>query len=151
VINKKVRRTTTVRTFFAIVVAATALGAAVLTGISETSASASPHGIVTLGATNEGGSGSSNGEATGILDILAAPCAVAVTQTTYEHLMARITLTRDAKVVARWEIFGKQRIAWVEPVGIYSIRSNQPTMTKSVRVVVTSSHVAEVRLIPACK
>jgi hypothetical protein len=53
--------------------------------------------------------------------------------------------------VARWERFGKQRIAWVEPVGVYSIRSNQPTMTKSVRVVVTSSHVAEVQLMPACK
>jgi len=37
----------------------------------------------------------------------------------------------------------------VEPVGVYSIRSNQPTMTKSQRVVVTQSHVAKVFLMPA--
>ena len=151
VIDKNLRRTPTVRTVFAIVVATTALLAAVFAGISEASASGSPHGIVTLGDTNEGGSGSSNGPATGILDILAGPCAIAVTEATYEHLTARITLTKDAKVVARWKTFGEQRIAWVEPVGVYSIRSNQPTMTRSVRVVVTSSHVTEVRLMPACK
>jgi len=111
----------------------------------------SAHGIVLLGQTNEGGSGSSSGAASGILDIFAGPCAVGVSENTYKRLTARITLSEDAAVVAQWKIFGEQRIAWVEPVGVYSIRSNQPTMTKSQRVDVTQSHVAKVFLMPACK
>jgi hypothetical protein len=74
-----------------------------------------------------------------------------VTEATYKHLASRITLTKDSRVVAQWEIYGEQRIAWVEPVGVYSIHSNQSTMTKNVRVVVSSSRVAEVRLMPGCK
>ena len=149
--NKTLRKLLTRRSVFTIVVAAMALIAIVQVGTSATYASEPLHGIVMIGNTNEGGSGSSNGPATGLLDILAGPCAVAQSEASYEHRKARITLSRDGKVVARWETFGEQRIAWVEPVGVYSIRSNQPTMTKSVRVVITPSHVAEIRLLPACK
>jgi hypothetical protein len=148
---KNIRRNSTARTTVAIVVVVAALIGALQIGISTASASGASHGIVTLGKTNEGGSGSSRGAATGIVDILAGPCAVAVSEAAYERLSARITLSKGAKVVAQWKIFGEQRIAWVEPVGVYSIRSNQPTMTKSVRVAITPSQVATVRLIPACK
>ncbi len=150
-IDKNFRSVEITRIGLAIAVATAAIVATLFTGIREVAASGSPHGIVTLGKTNEGGSGSSNGPATGILNILAGPCASAVREATYEEMTSLITLTKDAKVVARWEIYGKQRIAWVEPVGVYSIRSNQPTMTKGIRIVVSSSNVAEVRLMPACK
>ena len=123
-------------------------------GVTLATASAAPvvrHGIVPIGSTNEGGSGGHPGPATGLLDITAGPCAGLVTEATYVHLPSRITLLQNFKVVAQWEIYGEQRIAWVEPVGVYSIRSNQPTAKKDMRVVVSSSHVATVRLMPACK
>ena len=45
------------------------------------------------------------------MDIVAGACAGAVTEATYERLASRITLTKDSKVVAQWEIYGEQRIA----------------------------------------
>lgn len=144
------RRSITV-TVVAILVAVAALIGLLQNGGPRATAPSASRGVVPLGLTNEGGSGSSRGPATGIVDILAGPCATAVTEATYEHLASRITLSKDSKVVAQWEIYGQQRIAWVEPVGVYSIYSNQSTMTKSVRLVVSSSRVAEVRLMPACK
>jgi hypothetical protein len=123
-------------------------------GVTSATASAAAvvhHGIVPIGSTNEGGSGGKPTTATGLLDITAAPC-VGIVQTAkeYESIPSRITLLHGSKVVARWEIYGEQRIAWVEPVGTYLIHSNQPAVTKDVRVVVSSSHVAVVRLIPGC-
>ncbi|MHB2028668.1 MAG: hypothetical protein ACYCPT_07605 [Acidimicrobiales bacterium] len=149
--NPKSRRVTSSKVVaIALVLAALVVGVLPI-GISLATASGVPHGIVLLGSTNEGGSGSSRGPATGIVDIVAGPCAGAVAEATYEHLASRITLRKDSKVVAQWEIYGEQRIAWVEPVGVYSIHSNQNTTPKSRRVVVSSSRVAEVRLMPACK
>jgi hypothetical protein len=113
-------------------------------------ASGVAHGIVPLGSTNEGGSGGSR-KLTGILDITGAPCVgIALSEREYESIPSRITLLRGAKVVARWEIYGQQRIAWVEPVGSYFIHSNQSTVTKNVRVMVSSTHVATVNLIARC-
>lgn len=150
-LTENLQRRSTASAVVAIVVAVAALVGTLQIGIPLASASGAPHGIVTLGSTNEGGSGSSRGPATGIVDIIAGPCASIVTEATYERLASRITLTKDSKVVAQWEIYGEQRIAWVEPVGVYSIHSNQSTTPKSVRVVVSSSRVALVRLMPACK
>ena len=144
------RRSTTVTVVAILVVVAVLIGFLQNGGPRVTAPSAS-RGVVPLGLTNEGGSGSSRGPATGIVDILAGPCATAVTEATYEHLASRITLSKDSKVVAQWEIYGQQRIAWVEPVGVYSVHSNQSATPRRVRVVVTSSQVAEVRLIPGCK
>jgi hypothetical protein len=118
---------------------------------TASAATAVHHGIVPIRSTNEGGSGGP-GPATGILDITAGPC-VGIVQSTreYESIPSRITLRHGSKVVARWDIYGQQRIAWVEPVGTYLIHSNQPpTVNKEVRVVVSSSHVATVRLMPDC-
>jgi hypothetical protein len=111
-----------------------------------------PHGIVPIGSTNEGGSGWPKGPATGILDITAGPCVGIIPSIKeYESIPSRITVRHGSKVVAKWEIYGQQRIVWVEPVGTYLIHSNQPlTVNKVVRVVVTSSHVANVRLLSGC-
>ena len=149
--NLQSRRATSSKVLtIAVAVAALVIGCLQI-GIPLAAASGDPHGVVPLVSTNEGGSGSSRGPATGIVDIVAGPCATIVTESTYEHLASRITLTKDSKVVAQWEIYGEQRIAWVVPVGAYSIRSNQIRMPKSVPIVVSSSRVAEVRLMPACK
>ena len=149
--NQQSRRTTSSRVAAAIAVAAALVFGTLQLGDSLATASSAPHGIVPLGSTNEGGAGSSRGPATGIVDIVAGACAGAVTEATYERLASRITLTKDSKVVAQWEIYGEQRISWVEPIGTYSARSNQITLPRSVRLVVSSSRVAEVRLMPACK
>lgn len=146
--NQQSRRTTSSRVAAAIAVAAALVFGTLQLGDSLATASSAPHGA---GSTNEGGAGSSRGPATGIEDIVAGACAGAVTEATYERLASRITLTKDSKVVAQWEIYGEQRIAWVEPIGTYSARSNQITLPRSVRLVVSSSRVAEVRLMPACK
>jgi len=144
------KRSTTI-TFVAILVVVAASVGVLQIGSPLATASNAPQGVVPLGSTNEGGSGSSRGPATGIVDIIAGPCAGMVKEATYEGLTSRIKLTKDSKVVAQWEIHGRQRIAWVEPVGVYSIHSNQSTTLKRVRVVVSPSRVAEVRLMPACK
>jgi hypothetical protein len=149
--NLQSRRATSSKVVAIVVAVAALVVGGLQIGIPLATASGEPHGIVPLGSTNEGGSGSSRSSTTGIVDIVAGPCATIATEATYEHLASRITLTKDSKVVAQWEIYGEQRIAWVEPVGVYSIRSNQITMPKSVPVVVSSSRVAEVRLMPACK
>jgi hypothetical protein len=114
-------------------------------------ASGTGHGIVPIGLTNEGGSGGGK-QITGILDIVAAPCVgVATSEKAYEAIPSRITLLRGSKVIARWEIYGQQRIAWVEPVGTYFMHSNQSTVTTNVRVIVSSSRVATVNLIARCQ
>lgn len=146
--NQQSRRTTSSRVAAAIAVAAALVFGTLQLGDSLATASSAPHGA---GSTNEGGAGSSRGPATGIEDIVAGACAGAVTEATYERLASRITLTKDSKVVAQWEIYGEQRIAWVEPIGTYSARSNQITLPRSVRLVVSSSRVTEARLMPACK
>lgn len=146
--NQQSRRTTSSRVAAAIAVAAALVFGTLQLGDSLATASSAPHGA---GSTNEGGAGSSRGPATGIVDIVAGACAGAVREATYERLASRITLTKDSKVVAQWEIYGEQRISWVEPIGTYSARSNQITLPRSVRLVVSSSRVAEVRLMPACK
>jgi hypothetical protein len=110
-----------------------------------------PHGVVPIGQTNEGGSGTGTGSATGVLDITAAPCVGIALKKTYESLPTRITLLRGSKAVASWEIYGEQRIAWVEPVGTYRIHSNQYPAKRDVSVVVSTVRPAKADLIPHCK
>jgi hypothetical protein len=138
-----------------------AIGVLVSSGIltsTATSAATSVRGIELLGSTNEGGTGSPSGPRTGILDITAGPCSVLTTLETYEHMPSLITLLHGSAVVAKWRIFGEQRIAWVEPVGNYLIRSNQfptssrqsdKTRDRSIRV--STAKPAVVNLMPACK
>ena len=98
-------------------------GAVLFNAQSSDATSVAPHGIVPIGATNEGTNGAPHGPATGILDISAAPCVGVATVKVYEALPSRITVLHGTKVVARWEIYGMQRIAWVEPVGTYLVHS----------------------------
>lgn len=126
-------------------------GAALFNAQSSDATSVAPHGIVLIGATNEGTNGASHGPATGILDISAAPCVGAATVKVYEALPSRITLLHGTKVVARWEIYGMQRIAWVEPVGTYLVHSNQSGAKRNVTIVVLSAHPAKANLVPSCK
>lgn len=113
--------------------------------------STAPHGIVPIGQTNEGGSGSGTGPATGLLDITAAPCVGIALQNAYESLPTRITLLQGSKVVARWEIYGEQRIAWIEPVGTYRVHSNQFSAKRYVLMVVSAARPAKADLVPICK
>jgi hypothetical protein len=107
------------------------------------------HGIVPLGTTNEGSSGAYI-QPGGILDILAGPCNGSVSNKEYESLPSIVTLSKGSKVVAQWEIFGEKRIAWVEPVGKYSIRTDQTPFTTNESIAVSASHEAMVDLLPAC-
>lgn len=118
---------------------------------SESSASApAPHGVVPVGATNEGRSGSPYGPATGIIDITASPCVPVIRSVKkYESYRSRITLLQGSRIIARWDVYGMQRIAWVEPVGSYEVRSSAPfTPKKPVRV--SSSRVARVDMTSQC-
>jgi hypothetical protein len=118
---------------------------------TEASPSSEHHGIVSLGTTNEGGSGAYTQPATGgILDILAGPCNGSVSNKQYESLPSIVTLSKGSMVVAQWEIYGEQRIAWVEPVGKYSIRTDQTPFTKNQFISVSASHDTKVDLLPAC-
>jgi hypothetical protein len=128
------------------------LGGALLFNVHRSAAgSIAPHGIVPIGTTNEGGSGAFNHPATGgILDITAGPCSPLTSSKIYESLPSRVTLLRGSTIVAQWEIYGEQRIAWIEPVGRYFIRTNQTPFKKNTSVVITASHNASVDLLPAC-
>ena len=118
---------------------------------SEASQVGVHHGIVPRGTTNEGGTGAYDQPATGgILDILAGPCNGSVSNKQYESLPSLVTLSQGSRSVAQWEIYGEQRIAWVEPVGKYSIRTDQTPFTKNQSLTVSASHVTRVDLLPAC-
>ncbi len=124
----------------------------VLTDAHRSAASSTaPHGIVPIGQTNEGGSGLGTGPATGLLDITAAPCVGLALKKTYKSLPTRITLLHGSKVIARWEIYGEQRIAWIEPIGTYRVHSNQYSAHRYVAVVVSRARPAKADLVPHCK
>lgn len=126
-------------------------GALLFDAHRSAASSIAPHGIVPIGTTNEGGSGAYSQPATGgILDITAGPCTGIASSKIYESLPLRVTLLRGSTIMAQWEIYGEQRIAWVELVGKYSIRTNQTPFTKDQTVVVSTSHNASVDLLPAC-
>jgi Protein of unknown function (DUF4232) len=119
--------------------------------VSGTGRTAAARGIVPIGTTNEGGSGLPNGPATGILDITAGPCVGMALPKVYESLRSLITLRHGSRVVASWNIYGEQRIAWVEPAGIYTVSSNQPTANRPVTIIVSRVRMVKVDLMPACK
>lgn len=127
------------------------LGSSVLWLGEPASATKAPYGIVPLGSTNEGFPGGANGATTGILDISGGPCiGPVITHQKEERLATRITLYRGAKVVAQWEIYGEQRIAWVEPVGTYSVSASDFQNGSKVPIVVSTSKNAAVNLNPGC-
>lgn len=133
------------------VIAAVLIGALLLDSGRSGAGSLAPHGVVPIGSTNEGGAGAfSQPSPGGIIDITAGPCTADTSSKTYETISSRVTLLRRSKVVAKWEIYGEQRIAWVVPVGEYFVRSSQPPFTKPQMVIVSRSRVATVNLLPAC-
>lgn len=127
------------------------LGSSVLGLGAAASAAKEPYGIVPLGSTNEGFPEGANSATTGILDISGGPCiGPAITHQKEERLTTRITLYHGATAIARWEIYGEQRIAWVEPVGTYSVSASDFQNAEPVHFVVTTAKVASVNLNPGC-
>ncbi len=152
--NSRKTRIRSIAKLVALAFASTAvLGATTLlmdTSVSVASSSV-PHGIIPIGSTNEGGSGAPSGPVTGILDISVAPCVgVATSVAEYETLRSVITLKSGSEKVAEWDAYGSQRIAWVEPVGTYRIRSNQPTVNHYVTIHVSSTRTTKVSLAAVC-
>jgi hypothetical protein len=142
-------RIAAVATAFAAIVALSGVFLAVQQ--SAASQSGAHHGIVLLGTTNEGGSCAyAQPPIGGILDILAGPCNGSVSSKQYESLPSIVTLSKGSRVVAQCEIYGEQRIAWVEPVGKYLIRTDQTPFTKNESIAVSSSRDTKVDLLPAC-
>jgi hypothetical protein len=127
------------------------LGVSVLSLGEPASAAKAPYGIVPLGSTNEGFPNGANGATTGILVISGGPCIGPVIKNQKaDRLATRITLYRGVTVLARWEIYGEQKIAWVEPVGNYSVSASDFQNGGKVHVAVTSSTNATVNLNPGC-
>jgi len=127
------------------------LGVSVLSLGEPASAAKEPYGIVPLGSTNEGLSNGANGANTGILVISGGPCIGPVIKNQKaDRLATRITLYRHATVVARWEIYGEQKIAWVEPVGNYSVSASDFRNGAKVHIGVTTTTNATVNLNPGC-
>ena len=115
------------------------------------SAAKEPYGIVPLGNTNEGFRGGSNSSTTGILVISGGPCiGPVITHQKEERLATRITLYHGATVIARWEIYGEQQIAWVEPIGHYSVSASDFQNGAKVSLNVTSAKNALVNMNPGC-
>lgn len=127
------------------------LGSSILgTGLLASAAN-SPYGIVPLGSTNEGLPGGATTATTGILDISGGPCVGPVIKNQKaDRLATRITLYHGAAVVARWEIYGAQRIAWVEPAGHYSVTASDFRNGERVPLVVTTTTNATANLNPGC-
>jgi hypothetical protein len=110
-----------------------------------------PYGIVPLGSTNEGFPEGSNGATTGILVISGGPCIGPVIKNQKANRLAtRITLFHGAKIVAQWEIYGEQKIAWVEPVGNYTVSASDYRNGARLHIVVTTSATATANLNPGC-
>ncbi len=127
------------------------LGASLLSLGNIASAARAPYGIVPLGSTNEGLANGANGASTGILVISGGPCIGPVIKNQKaDRLATRITLYRNTTVVARWEIYGEQKIAWVEPVGHYSVSASDFQNGAKVHIDVTTSSNATVNLNPGC-
>jgi hypothetical protein len=113
-------------------------------------AAAAPSGIVPLGSTNEGFPNGTN-SATGILVISGGPCiGPVIKHQKADRLATRITLYHGATVIARWEIYGEQKIAWVEPVGNYSVSASDYRNGAKVHFVVNASTNAVINLNPGC-
>jgi hypothetical protein len=126
------------------------LGSSVLSMGGSASAAKSPFGIVPLGATNEGFPNGTN-SATGILVLSGGPCiGPVITHQKEERLATRITLYRGAKEIAQWEIYGEQKIAWVEPVGAYSVSASDYMNDGKVHFMVDTSRNAVINLNPGC-
>jgi hypothetical protein len=127
------------------------LGSSVLWLGEPAGATKAPYGIVPLDSTNEGLPVGANSATTGIIDISGGPCiGPAITVQKEERLATRITLYRSTKVVAQWEIYGQQRIAWVEPVGNYRVSASDFQNGSKVLIVVSTSKNAAVNLNPGC-
>jgi hypothetical protein len=127
------------------------LGSSVLWLGQPAGAAKGPYGIVPLGSTNEGFPEGSNSATTGILDISGGPCVgVAINQQKLERLATLITLFHGSKEIARWEIYGEQRIAWVEAVGNYSVSASDYRNGAKVHFVVNASKNAAINLNPGC-
>jgi hypothetical protein len=127
------------------------LGASILSLGEPASAAKAPYGIVPLGSTNEGLPEGSNGATTGILIITGGPCIGPVIKNQKaDRLATRITLYHGATVIARWEIYGEQKIAWVEPVGNYSVSASDYQNGVHQHVVVSTATTAAVNLNPGC-
>lgn len=127
------------------------LGSSVLWLGEPASAAKAPYGIVPLGSTNEGFHEGANSANSGVLVVSGGPCVgVATSQQEFERLATRITLYHDAKEIAQWEIYGDQRIAWVEPVGNYSVSASDYRNGGKVHFVVETSKNAVINLNPGC-
>jgi hypothetical protein len=127
------------------------LGSSVLWLGGPASAAKAPFGIVPLGSTNEGFPEGANSGTTGILVVSGGPCiGPVITRQKAERLATRITLYHGAKEIAQWEIYGEQRIAWVEPVGNYSVSASDFRNGGKVHFVVNASTNASINLNPGC-
>jgi hypothetical protein len=127
------------------------LGSSVLWLGGSASAAKVPYGIVPLGSTNEGFPEGSNSATTGILIITGGPCIGPVIKNQKaDRLATRITLYHGASVVARWEIYGEQKIAWVEPVGNYTVSASDFQNGARLHLVVSASTSATANLNPGC-
>jgi hypothetical protein len=127
------------------------LGSSVLTMGESANAAKAPYGIVPLGSTNEGFPEGTNGATTGIVVISGGPCiGPVITRQKEERLATRITLYRGTKAIAQWEIYGEQRIAWVEPLGRYSVSASDFQNGGKVHFVVSASSNATINLNPGC-
>jgi hypothetical protein len=126
-------------------------GSSVLWLGTAASAAKSPYGIVPLGSTNEGFPEGVNDTTTGILIISGGPCiGPAIKNRKADRLATRITLYHGAKEIAEWEIYGSQKIAWVEPVGNYSVSASDFRNGGRVHFTDNSSANATVNLNPGC-
>jgi hypothetical protein len=127
------------------------LGSSVLWLGEPASAAKAPFGIVPLGATNEGFPEGSNSAATGILVVSGGPCIGPVIKNQKaDRLATRITLYHGAMVIARWEIYGEQKIAWVEPIGKYAVSASDYRNSGEVHFTVNNSTTAAIDLNPGC-
>jgi hypothetical protein len=126
-------------------------GSSILWLDGSAGAAKTPYGIVPLGSTNEGIPEGSNGTTTGILIISGGPCVGPVIRNQRaDRLATRITLYHGVVVIARWEIYGEQKIAWVEPVGNYSVSAGDFQNGARVPLAVHASGSATINLNPGC-
>jgi hypothetical protein len=127
------------------------LGSSVLWLSGSASAAKTPYGIVPLGSTNEGFPEGSNGATTGILTISGGPCiGPVIKHQKADRLATRITLYHGTSVIAKWEIYGEQKIAWVEPVGNYTVSASDYRNGARLHLAVSTSATAAVNLNPGC-